>query len=373
MVKTLMVANTDWYLYNFKLSLADALREEGFEVVMVSPEGEFCARLVERGYRHIPWEVGRQSMLPWQEIGSILALRKIYNTEKPDLVQHFTIKPVLYGGITATTTGIRHQLISITGRGYVFLTDELKAKLVRPITRLLYRRVFSGRGVRVIFENEADRQYFVSGGFISSEKTRLIEGVGVDTDFFTPAPEPEGAPVVAYAGRLLWDKGVGELVEAAREVRSRLPLKVLLAGEPDPGNPSSIDPKVIHAWAAEGFVEWLGFQENVKSVFEQSHIIALPSRFEGVPTVLLEAAACGRAIVASDIPGCRVAVEHGVNGLLVPVGDVRALADALERLISDAELRRRMGAAGRERALRLFTKQRINQTTIALIREMLAG
>lgn len=371
--KTLMVANTDWYLYNFKLSLADALRDEGFEVVMVSPAGEFSPRLAEKGYRHIPWEVGRQSILPWQEIGSILALRKIYLAEKPDLVQHFTIKPVLYGGIAAMTTGIRRQLITITGRGYVFLTDELKAKLVRPLTRLLYRQVFSGRGVRVIFENDADREYFIAGKFIPPHRTRLIEGVGVDIDFFTPAPEPEGEPVIAYTGRLLWDKGVGDLVEAAREVRSQIPLKVLLTGEPDPGNPSSIDPRVIQTWVAEGFVEWQGFQENVKTVYEQSHIIALPSRFEGVPTVLLEAAACGRAIVASDIPGCRVAVEHEVSGLLTPVGDVQALAVALERLLSDGELRRRMGAAGRERALRLFTKQRINQATIELIREMLAG
>jgi glycosyltransferase involved in cell wall biosynthesis len=372
MIKTLLVANTDWYLYNFKLSLAQVLRDAGFEVVMVSPPGDYTARLTEKGFRHISWEVGRQTVAPWKEIASIAALRRIYSAEKPDLVQHFTIKPVLYGALAAKMSGVRHQLSSITGRGYAFLADEPKAKAIRPFVRQLYRLAFSTRGVRVIFENEEDRHFFVEGNFIKPDRTRLIEGVGVDTAIFTPAPEPEGIPVVGYVGRMLWDKGVGELVEAARLVRSSLPLKLFLVGEPDEGNPTSIDLEVVKSWAAEGFVEWVGFEENVKSVYDQCHIVALPSYGEGVPTVLLEAAACGRAIVASDIPGCRAVVEDGVNGLLVPVGDTQALAEALRKLISNNELRRQMGTAGRERALRLFTKERINQETLDLIREMLA-
>lgn len=373
MMKTLMVANTDWYLYNFKLSLAKAERDAGFEVVMVSPPGEYVVRLAEHGFRHIPWKVGRQTIAPWKELHSITSLSRIYWAEKPDLVQHFTIKPVLYGAFATRLSGVRRQLNSITGRGYVFLADEPKAKLIRLVVRQLYRLALNGQDVMVIFENEGDQQYFIKEKLIAGDKTRLIEGVGVDTDYFTPAPEPEGIPVVVYAGRLLWDKGVGELIEAARQVRSKTPLKVLLAGEPDPGNPSSIEPEVINSWVAEGIVEWCGFQEDVKAVYHRSHVVALPTYGEGVPTVLLEAAACARAIVASDVPGCRVVVEHGVNGLLVPVEDSGALAEALHRLISNSELRRQMGAAGRERALRLFTKQRINQATIALIREMFAG
>ncbi len=370
MKKTLMVANTDWYLYNFKLSLARAQRDAGFEVVMVSPPGDYAGRLSEQGFRHVPWKVGRQTTAPWTEIASLASLRRIYSVEKPDLVQHFTIKPVLYGAVAAGLSGVRRQLNSITGRGYVFLADEPKAKLLRVVVRQLYRLAFFGRGVRVIFENEGDQEYFIKEKLISRHKTRLIEGVGVDTDTFAPVPEPEGTPVVGYVGRLLWDKGVGELVEAARLVRSEAPLKVLLAGEPDPGNPSNIDPEVVNSWAAEGIVEWPGFQENVKAVYDRCHIIALPSFGEGVPTVLLEAAACGRAVIASDIPGCRAVVEDGVNGLLVPAGDTQALAEALRRLISDAQLRRQMGAAGRERVLRLFTKKRINQATLELIREL---
>lgn len=371
MTKTLMVANTDWYLFNFKLSLARVLRESGFEVVMVSPPGEYVARLEEMGFRHIAWNVERQTIAPWKELGSIAKLRRIYSAEKPDLVQHFTIKPVLYGAIASKLTGVRRQLNSITGRGYTLLADEPKAKVIRPIVRFLYRLAFSGRGVMVIFENEEDRRYFVDGGFLRPEMTRLIEGVGVDTDHFTPAPEPDGIPVVGYVGRLLWDKGVGELIDAARLVYAGTPIKVLLAGEPDEGNPSSIHPEVVQSWVAEGFVEWIGFEKDVKAVYHRCHVLALPSYGEGVPTVLLEAAACGRAIIASDIPGCRVVVDNGINGILVPVGDVKALADGLQTLITDKELRLRMGAAGRERAVSLFTKQRINRETLAVICEML--
>lgn len=371
MTKILLVANTDWYLYNFKLSLAQALRDSGFDVVLVSTPEESAGRFDQLGFRHIDWKVGRQSTAPWLEIGSMLKLRRIFIREKPDLVQLYTIKPVLYGAIAARLGAVKRIVYTITGRGYIFLANDLKARLLRPFVRLLYRLAFSGHGVRVIFENEDDRQYFIQGKFISAEKTTIIQGVGVDTDRFAPAPEPDGIPTVSFAGRLLWDKGVGVLVEAAQAVQKTHPLRVVLAGQPDPGNPSSIDSAVIKSWADQGIVEWQGWQEDVKQVYDRSHIVVLPSYGEGVPTVLLEAAACGRAIIASDIPGCRVVVEDGVNGYLVPAGSTDRLAAALLRLIEDSNLRRKMGAAGRERALRLFTKKRINQETIQVVQELL--
>jgi glycosyltransferase involved in cell wall biosynthesis len=371
-LKIILAANTDWFLYNYHLAHARFLREQGFEVVLVSPPGRFVPLLQEEGFRWLSWPVGRQSAGLISELNALNRLAGIYRGERPDLTHQFTIKPVLYGSLAARLAGVRRVVNTITGRGYIFLSNELRARLLRPGAQLFFRAAFA-RGCQVIFENEVDRAYFITNHLLRSQQAHLIPGVGADESRFTPIPEPPGPLVITFAGRLLWDKGIGLLVEACAMLRARgLEFRLVLAGEPDPGNPASIHEPPGRGGAARGEAEWWGFQSRIEEVYRQSHIVALPTFYgEGVPTVLIEAAACGLPVVASDLAGCRAVVEDGMSGLIVPLQNAPALADALEKLLRDPALRRRMGAAGRERFLRYFTHSIINRQTLEVYRRMM--
>lgn len=371
MTKILLASNTDWYLYNFRLSLARSLREQGFEVALVSPPGRFASRLEQAGFRWIEWKLGRKTLAPWKEMASLAGLVHLYRQERPDLVHHHTIKPVLYGSVAARMAGIPAVVNSITGRGYVFMRDDRPARLLRWLLRPVYFAALSPRNCGVIFENAADRQYFLDAGLVYAERTWLIQGVGVDPESFAPLPEPEGAPVILLAARMLWDKGVGILVEAARQLKSRAAARVVLVGEPDPGNPASIDTLTLQRWVEEGVIEWWGWQEDMHTAYARCHIVTLPSSGEGVPTVLLEGAASGRPLVATDVPGCRDVVQNGLNGFLVPPNDPTALAEALYRLIVSPDLRTQLGAAGRRIVLERFTTRRVNAATLEIYRQFL--
>lgn len=372
MVKAILVANTDWYLYNFRLSLACYLRDQGLEVTLVSPPGRFASQLQASGFPWIAWEVGRQSLAPWRELDALLRLGRIYQHERPDIVHHFTVKPVLYGSLAARFLHIHGVVNSITGRGYIFLGQELKARLLRGVVKWLYRWAFRHPNCAVIFENTTDQQYFIQEKLVPETRTWLIEGVGVDAEHFHPTPQPPGVPVVVLPARMLWDKGVGTLAEAARLLHPRLQVRLALVGEPDPGNPATIDTTTLERWDKEGVVEWWGWQGDMAAVYAQSAVVTLPSEYgEGVPTVLLEACASGRPVVATDAPGCRDVIQDGVNGLLVPPADPRALAEALYKLLSDSPLRGRMGAAGRQLILDKFTSTRVNPAQYQVYQKIL--
>jgi glycosyltransferase involved in cell wall biosynthesis len=373
-MKVLLVANTDWYLYNHRLALAQFLRRQGFEVVLVSPPGSYTSQLAQAGFRWVEWPVGRASTLPWQEARAVLRLASIYKEERPHLVHHFTIKPILYGTFAARLAGVRSTVNSVTGRGYIFLSAETKARLLRPAVKLLYRFTLRSTHSQIIFENGFDQQYFIENHLSAAGRTHLIPGVGVDPQKFIPLPEAEGLPVITYAGRLLWDKGVGILIEAGRRLRDRgLSFRLALVGEPDAGNPSSIGAATIQQWVTQGDAEWWGFQAEMVRVYQQTHIVTLPSFGEGVPTTLIEAAAMGRPLVATDIAGCREVIRDGENGFLVPMHDPVALAGALEKLLIDPGLRQRMGAAGRQIVLEKFTHEIINRQTAEVYRSFFPG
>lgn len=372
MFRLLISANTDWYLYNFRLSLAEAARRQGFEVVLVSPPGQYVRELEQRGFCWLCWNVTRQSVNPLVELPSLFAIAAIYRRQRPDLVHHHTVKTVLYGSLAARATGVPAVVNSITGRGYMYLSGSRKARILRQIAEPLYRLAFAPRRSAAIFENGEDRSYFLRKGLVPEGRTWLIPGVGVDPERFAPGPEPPGMPVILLAGRLLWDKGIGVLVEAARILRARISARVVLVGEPDPGNPAAVETAMLKQWHQEGVIEWWGWRSDMPSVYNQSHVVALPTAYgEGVPTALLEAAACGRPVVASDIPGCRDAIQEGVTGFLVPPNNPQALAEALERLALDPQLRSKMGAAGRLLVLENFTQERINAATLEVYRRIL--
>ena len=375
--KVILVANTDWYLYNFRLALARFLRDQGFEVVLISPSGRYASLLQQAGFRWIEWRVGRQTLTPWAEFTALLQLARLYRQEKPALVHQHTIKPVLYGSLAARLARVPAVVNSITGRGYVFVAEDRKARLLRRVVGPLYRLAFANPHCAVIFENDVDRQYFVRQRLLHAVRARLIEGVGVDIERFTPMPEPAGAPVIVLPARMLWDKGVGVLVDAARLLNEgETPVcgkaRVALVGVPDPGNPASIDEATLRGWEAEGVVEWWGWQEDMSTVYPRCHIVTLPTVYgEGVPTALLEAAACGKPLVATDAPGCRDVVRHEINGLLVPSNDPPALADALRRLAGDPDLRGRMGVASRQLVLEKFTTGQVNAATLQVYESVL--
>jgi len=369
--KIMLVANTDWYLYNFRRTLALYLKSRGLDVVMVSPRGKYVPEFERLGLGWVQWEVGRQTILPGSEYAAMLNLEHIYRREKPDLVHHHTIKPVLYGSLAAERARVPAVVNSITGRGYIFLSSSLKARALRPGVRWFYRMAINRPNCAVIFENNVDRQYFIDQKLIPETQAFLVRGVGVDVDRFVPTPEPEGEPVAMMASRLLWDKGGGVFAEAAKIIHSRGLGRMVLVGSPDPGNPSSIPEQTIRDWEKQGFLEWWGWQSDMASTYARSHIVVLPSSYgEGVPTNLLEAASCARPIVATDIPGCREVVVEGENGYIVPLNDPAALADAIERLMRDPQLRQRMGAAGRQRVLQHFSAGIIHDETIKVYRSV---
>jgi glycosyltransferase involved in cell wall biosynthesis len=348
--KILLFANTGWYLHNYRLPLTRALQSAGTSVVMASPHDLYADQLLQAGFSWQPLELSRNGINPVSELKTIAACVRLYRREHPDLVHHFTVKPVIYGTWAARIAGVPAVINSITGLGYTFVTRDRRGRILRPLVRALYRSALRSPKSWTIFQNPDDRQRFLDMGIVAPLRTGLIAGSGVDLERFHPTPEPPGPPVVVLAARMLWDKGIGELVDAGRRVREAgTPVRVRLVGAPDPGNPASISERQLAAWQQAGLAEWLGHRDDMPAIYAACHVVALPTEYgEGLPRSLVEAGACGRPVVAADVPGCREVIEHGVNGWLVPPRDPVALAEALSRLCADAELRRSMGARGRQ-------------------------
>jgi glycosyltransferase involved in cell wall biosynthesis len=370
-VKILLFANTDWYLFNFRLALAQALQREGDEVVLVSPDGPYAPRLQALGFRWLSFPLSRQGLNPFAEFGTIVRLARLYRREKPDLVHHFTVKCVLYGSAVARLLRIK-TVNSVTGMGFVFMEGKGPRRILANLVMALYRLVL--KGTFVIFQNPDDRAYFLQHGLVDPKRIALIRGSGVDTARFHPQEEPRGTPLVILPARLLWDKGVEDFVTAARMLRAeQAPLRFALVGDSDPENPASIPLSQLNDWQREGMIEWWGWRGDMEQVYTRASIVCLPSYREGVPKTLLEAAACGRPIVASDVPGCREVVRDGENGYLVPAHDPRAVADAIRKLIADPSRRIQMGKRGREIAVQEFSAAQVTSETLAVYRPLAAA
>ena len=367
MKKILLVANTGWYLYNFRLPLARLLRSQGVEPVLVSPRDAYVARLESEGFRCVEFALDRRSRNPLRELFVIAGLLRIYRAERPMAVHHFTIKCVLYGTIAAKLSGIRAVVNAVTGLGPVFLGTDWKARALRPALKWFYRNVLTARRVRVVFQNQDDLQTFTHLHLVIPDRTIIIRGSGVDLQRFAPRPghpdEPP-TPIVLFASRLIREKGIVEFVEAARLLKRRGVQAVFqVAGSPDSGNHSSVTAADLKAWQEEGLVDLLGHVDEVDDLIAPASLVVLPSYREGTPRILLEAASMGKAIVATDVPGCREAVVHGENGLLVPARDASALADAIEALLRDPARRAQMGENGRRKMVREFDCEDVARRT----------
>ena len=367
----LYLVTEDWYFWSHRLPIARAARDAGWEVLVATRVKNHGEQIEREGFRLIPIKMRRRSLAPWREFAAVAELIRIYRRERPDLVHQVAMKPVLYGSLAAALTGVPAIVNALAGMGYVFTASSVKARLLRPLIKKAFRWLLDRVNARLILQNPDDVAAMVAGT-VAAERIALIRGSGVDTKAFAPAPEPEGKCLAAMVSRMLWDKGVGELVEAARILKERkIPIDVVLVGSPDPENPASIPERQLRAWDASGEIGWWGERSDIARIWAGSHIAVLPSHREGLPKSLLEAAACGRPLVATDVSGCREVVRPGETGLLVPPHDPKSLADALERLAADPELRRRMGSAARELVERELSQEIVVEQTMALYRELL--
>jgi glycosyltransferase involved in cell wall biosynthesis len=301
-------------------------------------------------------------------------LARLYRRVCPSVVHLVALKPVLLGGLAARVRRLNPVVLAVPGRGSVFSSPGIVAAVRRWLAVRMYALAYRRGHTRVIVQNAEDRDYFVGRRVFAADDVRLIRGSGVNMKDFRPQPEPSGPPVVVLASRMLREKGISDFVAAAMQLRQRGVVgRFVLVGEPDPGNPHSHGREELEHWVAQGAVEWWGFRADMQRVFAQSHLVCLPTFYgEGVPKVLIEAAACGRAIITTDMPGCRDVVRNGHNGLLVPPRDVPALAEALNKLISNAALRREMGQHGRALAEREFDLSAVVDQTLRIYRELRA-
>jgi len=326
-------ANTEWYLYNFRVPLACALREQGHNVLMVSPPGPYGRRLEAEGFEWHPIPMDRRSLHPVREMGLINRLRKLLVRRQVDLIHGFTIKCAVYGALAARMAGDRPRVNAVAGLGYLFSSDGHAARVGRLPIRALMQVAFGGHRSRVIVQNAEDRRVFQRSRLATSESVVLIPGSGVDTVRFAPNTErqPRRPFSVVMAARLLKSKGVGEFAAAAGLLRNRgVPVECVLAGAPDPGNPDSLTEEQVSAWARQGLVAWRGHVDDMRELYRDADAVALPSYYgEGLPRSLLEGGACGLPLITTARPGCRDVVTHEVEGLLVPERSAAALADAI--------------------------------------------
>jgi len=371
--KILYLVTEDWYFLSHRLPMARAARDMGLEVVVATRIGKGREAIEKEGFRVLPLSMDRKGKNPFVEFGTVLSIAELYRHERPDLVHHVAMKPILYGSIAAWLAKVPAVINAFAGMGYVFISNSPLARLLRPIFIVLFRFLFRQEGRALVVQNEDDRNTAERLRLGDPANIYIIRGSGVDTEKFHPTPEPKGPLVATLVGRMLWDKGIGELVEAVRILKKRsVEIAVQLVGEPDPANPRSIPEQTLRDWEAEGLVKWLGRREDIAELLQQSNIAILPSYREGMPKSLLEGGASERALIATDVPGCRELVTDEENGLLVPLMDASALADAIERLDKDSALRAKLAKGARKRVMERHSDLVIADQIAALYRDAIA-
>ena len=360
----------DWYFMSHRLPMARAARDAGFDVHVATRVNGQGAAIEAEGFHLHPLNWRRGSLDPRNIVGIVREVRTLYRKLKPDIAHHVAVQAAVVGSLASTGLPVV-CLNAITGLGTSFLGRSIKARTARPGLLLLLRTLLNRAGAVVLVQNPDDRAEVERLG-VAPERIALIPGSGVDTVRMTPSPEPAGPITVAFAGRLVEDKGIRALMDAhAMLTRMGVGVRLRIAGTPDPANPTSISRGEIEAWARQPNVTYCGFVEDIAAFWASAHIAVLPSRREGLPMTLLEAAAGGRPLVATDVPGCREIARPGLNALLVPPDDPQALAGAIERLAGDRELRARFGAAGRALVEREFSSARVGQEVVELYRRLL--
>ena len=372
--RLLFLVTEDWYFCSHRLPLAQAAIEAGYDVVVVTRVREHAEAIRSAGIQLIPFEISRHGINPVTELLALIRLARIYLRQRPQIVHHVALKPIVLGSMAARLAGVPYKVNAVTGLGYVFTSKQTKARLLRPLMKRMLKFCMTQPGSHAIFQNPEDQDDVLKMGMGNISST-LVRGAGVDPVTFRERAESAGVPVVVLAARMLRDKGVADFVDAIKILKKRgIQFRAVLAGKPDDGSPDSIPERQLLEWHDSGVVEWWGHVTDMPGILAASHIVCLPSTDrEGIPKVLLEAAASGRPIVTSDIPGCREIVRHEVNGLLVPPRNAPALADALMRLIEAPALRKEFGHAGRKLVEAGFSLQRVHSAILNVYQECLTG
>jgi glycosyltransferase involved in cell wall biosynthesis len=364
--RLLYVVTEDWYFLSHRLPMARAAKAAGYDVHVATRINRGKEAIEAEGFtpHSLSWQRG--SLSPTHSIAGVAELRKLLHALKPDILHNISLKPVLLGGIASLGLSSIAVVNSLTGLGTLFVGNHRKSELTRPLVVAALKALLKRPNVRTIVQNPDDKR-FVLGLGVPEGSVDLIPGSGVDLQHFTPLPEPPPPVTAAYVGRMLADKGVLTLIEAYSLATSRgVKLQLLLAGDTDRENPGSLAPEQLREFASAFGIRWLGHVADIREVWERAHIAVLASRREGLPKSLLEAAACGRPMIATDTPGCREIAIQGKTALTFPVDDAAALAEALTQMAGDAEMRTRFGKAARALVEEKFSAEAIGKATVAL-------
>lgn len=373
--RLLFVVTEDWYFVSHRLPIARAAQAAGYEVFVATRLGEKADAIAREGFIPIGLKRMRRSgRNPLHELASIAELVKLYRSHRPNVVHHVAMKPVLYGSIAARLAGVVAIVNNVAGLGFVFSSKAVYAQSLRRVIAPLLRFALSQRQTLTIVQNRDDARVLADEIRVAADKIRLVKGSGVDLAQFSQTRRESTPPIVLLASRMIKEKGVEDFVRAAANLREKnLAARFVLAGAPDPENPHSIPEAVLRQYDEDGLVEWWGHRDNIPEIIREAAIVCLPTTYgEGIPKTLIEAAAGGCPIVTYDVPGCREIVSDGVNGVLVPAGDVGRFAQAIGQLLADPEQRRRMGAQGRKLVEAEFSQEIVVAQTLAIYSELLA-
>ena len=370
--RLLFVVNVDWFFLSHRLPIALEAQRQGYQVHIATGLTDKLDELQSHGLVVHPLALDRSSAGLGNAWRTMVELWSVFRAVRPDVVHLVTIKPVLLGGLVARLAGVSAVVAAVSGLGFVFMAHGAKAAVRRWLVGGLYRVALGHPNLKVIFQNPDDLRSLAKVAHLPAAKVAMIRGSGVDLARYAHVPMPGGVPVVLLAARLLADKGVLEFVQAARLLKQRgCNARFVLVGTVDSANPTSFTDAEVSAWLHDGVVEWWGHRADMPQVLAAAHLVVLPSYREGLPKILLEAAACGRAVVTTDVPGCRDAVTPGVTGILVPARNFLALSDALEALINDPIRCRDMGDAGRLLAEHSFDVQRVVVKHLDIYQELI--
>lgn len=367
----LFIVNVDWFFLSHRLEIARLAMKKGYRVGIATSITDRLPELKSEGFEVYPLYFERASTglgATWSLFRQVLI---ILRRARPDILHLVTIKPVLLGGLAARIARVPAVVSAVSGLGFVFLAKGMRARLVRFFVSVLYRVAMSHPNAMVIFQNRDDQEMVSQLARLPKKKSTIIRGSGVDLKAYSAAPLPDGQPIVLLAARLLVDKGVREFAEAARLVRQNgrelaQTARFVLVGDVDPGNAASLTSEEVEKWRAAGVLEIWGHRKDMAATLAQACLVVLPSYREGLPKILIEAAACGRPIVTTDVPGCRDAIEPGVTGVLVPPRDAEALATAIEELLENPKRCTELGRNGRQLAEAHFDVTEVAARHIAI-------
>lgn len=373
--KILFVVTEDWYFCSHRLPLAIALVKQGYNVSVLTRTNEYKELISSHGIQVISWEnISRLGMNVFSEIKTFLELFGVLKSEKPDLVHLVAVKPAVYGGLAAYFLNIPARVFALGGLGFIFSSRKKLAKVLRPVILILFRLIFNQKNSRLILQNEDDINLLQNKAKVNLGQIRLIRGAGVDLEQYTYQPLPEGIPVVMLAARMIWDKGIGDFVQAAKIIQQKnIKARFVLVGDPDDQNPNGISRAQLEQWHQSGVVEYWGHQKDMPKILSQAHILCLPSYYgEGLPKVLIEAMACGRAIITTNMPGCYQLIQKDPeNGILISPQKPDELASAILLLLANPERCTLMGKNGRELVHQKFALNIIIRQTQEVYNELL--